>query len=175
MTKKDALLVEYRVAHDEVDRLNRQLWTTAQVLLPLSLAGASILSNFLTHTVETLTTIILSAIGSTLILLGWYGVAKRWLAYQDIALYRMAEIEKELLLWRVRYELFASKKSRGEDLLDGKHDLSKIEKSRFGGIARSMIPGGRPTAIIVRNLTMFMILTWIFLIFREFAFYMGII
>ena len=175
VANEEALLTEYKVAHDEVDRLNRQLWTTAQIFIPLSLAGVGILSSLATHTIQTITTISLSAVGSSLILWGWYSIAKRWMAYQHIAQWRMREIEKELNIWRVRYEFYAALKSRGNDLLDGEDNLSENEKIRYKNIPSQMIPQGRPTPIILRNLVLLMILTWVLLIVREAAFISGIL
>lgn len=175
MVNEEVLLTEYKVAQDEVDRLNRQLWTTAQILIPLSLAGVGILSNLSTHDTKTLTTISLSALGSSLILFGWYRIAKRWLVYQDITQHRMIEIEKELHMWRLRYELYAARKSRGIDVLDGKTKVSPEEKSRFQKISGSLIPKGGSTSTNIQNIVLLMILTWILLVAREIVLIMGFI
>jgi len=174
MASEQALLTEYEIAHNEVGRLNTQLWTTAQILIPLSLAGIGILSNFSTHTIQTLTTISISGIVSSLILWGWYTIARRWLVYQDIAQYRIIEIEKKLGLWCTRYELYAAKRSRGVDLLKSPESFSKDEKLHYKNISKQMFPKGRPTPVVIRNLVLLMILTWILLIIRETALFAGI-
>ena len=167
LASKDALLSEYTQGQAEVDRLNRQLWTTAQILIPISFAGIGILSSLTTHTPQTFSTILLSATGSSLILWGWYSLARRWLSYQDITQRRMCDIEEELDLWRIRSELYAADKSRGIDRLDEEHAPSEAERMRFGRIAASSIPGGASTRKIIRNVVVLMVAMWFLLAVRE--------
>jgi len=139
MASEEVLLTEYQTAHNEVDRLNRQLWTTAQILIPLSLAGVAFLLSLTTHTIQTLTTVLLSGLVSSLVLWGWYKVAIRWLAYQSVAQYRMREIEENLDIWCVRYEAYVALKSRGIDLLKS-GSLSEDEKLRYKNLASLILP-----------------------------------
>jgi hypothetical protein len=173
MASEEALLTEYQTAHDEVNRLNGQLWTTAQILIPLSLAGIGFLSSFTTHTIQTLTTILLAASGSSLILWGWYRIASRWLVYQNVTQHRMKEIEEELDIWCVRYEAYVALKSRGIDLLEKSDSLSQDEILRYKNLTSPMIPKGKPTAVVIRNLALLMVLTWGLLVVREAAFILG--
>lgn len=175
MASEEALLVEYEIAHNEVERLNNHVWTTAQILVPLSLAAVGLLLNLSNHTIETLTTVCFAALASILILWGWYTVARRWLTYQSIAQYRIRQIERELDLWCCRYELYAADKSRGVDLLHKPGSLSDAERSRYEAISLELIPKGSPTTVVIRNIVLLMVTVWALLIIREGALCAGVL
>lgn len=159
---ESALLAEYTIAHTEVARLNNQVWTSGQILIPLSLTGLGVLAAIDKHSISSFTAIILVGILSSLILWGWYEIGCRWFCYQSIAQHRIIEIEKELGLWCTRYELQSNKKIIDE------LGIKDEEKNRLLSIPDHIIPKGQSTKLIMRYLVQIIIISWAILSVREF-------
>jgi hypothetical protein len=170
MPSEQALLAEYQAAHDEVDRLNRQLWTTGQILIPLSLAAFGFLLDVPKDSVlQDLVTTSFAAVASALMLWGWYGISKRWLAYQSIAQYRIIEIEQELDLWCLRYELYAANPAAYEGQIAALSNSESV-RARLERIPQSIRPVGTSTRIVMRNLVLMLISAWVLLVMTKAAF-----
>jgi len=162
--RQECLLVEYQLAHREVERLNRQLWTTGQILIPLSLAGLTLFSMLTEHSLETVSRVFFTGVVSSLLLLGWHSIAKKWFAYQTISQYRIVEIEKELSLWCTRYELYGSVK---RNPLKTFPIFDDEDLNRLKSIPEDILPTGNSVSGAIRNLVILMITGWVFLLIRE--------
>lgn len=159
------LLSEYERCHSEVERLNNQLWTTAQILIPLSLAGVGFLFSLSQHDWQSLSTVLTISLVSCFVLLNWLKIACRWHGYQSIAQFRMIEIERELGMWCTRYELEAT----GRDVLGvapmGTTDDVRTE--RYRKVPIDVVLKGTSTIVITRRLIYVLVSSWGLLLARE--------
>lgn len=167
--KAEYLLEEYRLSHDYANHMDSIAWQMAAVLLPVSLASLAYLfslsgqSGFVRLAIVT----VVSGISIT-ILWAWLQLFKRWLAYQQVAYYRMAEIEDELGLWLVRYGqiLRSDAKPEGQSDLRGKpEDSERYQhlRERFGKFPQ------RKTELLITLVVRILIAGWILLAIMEFA------
>lgn len=177
MASENALLTEYRIAQDVVSRLNREFWQSAQIFIPLSVAGVAYFGGRTVHTYQTLTTIFMIGLGSSLILWAWYRLVTRLWSYQFTAHHRRREIEAELDLWLARYGYYIAMKSRGQDLLRDKASISDEERKRYERLSSQVfaIPSGIPFLPLVRFIVSVMIIGWMLLIVREAALVLGLL
>jgi hypothetical protein len=167
------LLTEYVVAQREVERESRRLWTTAQILLPLSLAGVGLLALGDTHDWLSVATVAGAGVFSSVLLCGWEEIAARWWFYHGVAEERMLEIERELGMWLRRYHKTAAKATRNSKWLETAGGLSAEERQRFKRVLqKSKAPGGRGTLCIVRGMVWVVMGAWILLALREIGFVM---
>jgi hypothetical protein len=168
------LLTEYGVAQREVERESRRLWTTAQILLPLSLAGVGLLASGETHNCQTVATAAGGGVISSLLLCGWVRIADRWWFYHGVAEERMLEIERELGMWLRRYHKTAAKATRDSKWLETAEGLSTEERQRFKRLLQERKPPGSwGTLCIVRGMVWVVMAAWMLLTLREIGLVQG--
>jgi uncharacterized membrane protein len=163
--RETVLLSEYERCHTEVERLNSQLWTTAQILIPLSLAGVGLLFSLSQHDLQSLSSVVVLSFVSSLVLLGWLKIAHRWHGYQSIAQFRMIEIERDLDMWCTRYELEATGRTVSGTPITGTFD--DILPDRYQRVPVDIIRNGTSTIIVTRRLVYLLVLSWGLLLVRE--------
>ena len=156
-TYKNALLVEYEVAHTKVAKWDNATWQSAAIFLSASLAGFIVtaqISNFSAYR-----TFLVCIIGLTAIfaLLGWFSLVQRWHGYKRITYYRIREIEEELNFWQNRYIQHLSQKTKGRSLevtIDTEQErLRKLEKSIVN-------PLGANPLLLIKFTVILLILSW---------------
>lgn len=167
--KQEALLAEYRACGELVTRLDNLIWQTASIFFPITLAGFAFFGTSSHHTIEQFFTTIATGIGSTTLLLAWYFLSRRWYVYEQVAFYRIREIEKELGFWHERYSSFAreSTKRRKHAIQETKND---IEKRKFEQLDKKI--GNMPIVgikITTATITVVFIIGWIAIIIREYV------
>lgn len=168
MSSREALLVEYQIAQSDIERIDRQFWQAAQVFIPLSIAGLGYFATLEKHSVQTLTTMSIIGIGSSIIIWAWFRIIDRWWVYQAVLRYRMREIESELGLWSYRYGDYKAKLSRHQYPLETE-DVSDEERQRYIILSEKvpLTPKGMPTLWYIRLMVFVVIFGWILLIARE--------
>lgn len=138
----------------------------AQILIPFSLAGVGALLNLTEHNYQSLTTVFMTSLVSSLILLGWLKIAVRWHGYQTIAQYRMLEIERDLGMWCIRYELEAPAMlapcTDAQEITKKEEDLDRLRR-----VPTEIIRKGKSTIIVIRHVVFVLVLSWAFLSIRE--------
>jgi hypothetical protein len=175
VTRVTILLTEYSAAQLEVERESRRLWTTAQILLPLSLAGVGLLALGDNHDWQSVATVAGAGLVSSLLLCEWLRIADRWWFYHGVAEERMLEIERELGMWLRRYHKTAAEASRNSKWLESAKGLSVQERQRFKRLLRARKPpSSRGTRGIVRGMVWVIMVAWILLALREVAFVTGV-
>ena len=168
--RQEALLSEYNLAHREVLRLNRQLWMTGQILIPLSLAGLTVFAMTKEHSIEMLFQVLGAGVLSSSILYGWYSLSQKWMSYQSLAQYRMTEIETELNLWCTKYELFGAVR-RHRDRSYPKFNDNDFEIMQ--DIPEEIFPKGSSVKTSIKNLVLLIVFAWILLATREVFYFLS--
>ena len=111
------LIEEYKVCHNRIGRFDDIVWKIAAVILPLSLAGIVYFGASASYSLDRLITVLLFAVGSTILMYLWLRIALEWISFQKISLHRIREIEKELGLWTYRYTKFVSANSSEREMI----------------------------------------------------------
>lgn len=167
---QEALLEEYKICDQAVTRLDNLIWQMAAIVFPITLAGLAYFGVNQGHGISELITLMVVAVGSTILLLNWYLLSRHWAGYQKIAIYRMREIEAEIGTRLYRYNGFISlspedRRERIDKTLDNEEKemfdklYQRFGKFPFFGLFRSM-----------KLVTSVFILGWIALICREIFF-----
>lgn len=101
-----ALLEEYKSCDALVGRLDTLIWQMASIVFPITLAGLSYFGVSLGHSLSEFAVVAIVGYGAIALLLTWYFLAQRWYRYQQIAFFRMREIETITNMWHYRYAGF---------------------------------------------------------------------
>lgn len=163
----EVMLEEYKICDQSMNRLDNLIWQMAAIVFPITLAGLAYFGANQNHGISELVTLVVVAVGSTILLLNWYFLSRHWAGYQKIAIYRMREIETDIGAWLYRYNGFISlsiedRKQRIERTADSE------EKERLGRIYQKF--GRFPFFGLFRSMklvTAIFILSWLALIGRE--------
>lgn len=101
--KPELLIEEYKLCHDYASHMNSITWQMAAVLFPVSLAGLAFMFSLSIDPglLRLILVVVVSTISITT-LWAWFQLFTRWFSYEQLAFYRMAEIEEELGFWLVR-------------------------------------------------------------------------
>ncbi|MBI5954237.1 MAG: hypothetical protein HY865_21485 [Chloroflexi bacterium] len=132
--KQAALREEYRGCSEKIGRLDSLIWQTASVILPIILAGFAYFGSSTNHTPEQFFVVFITGAGSMALLSLWYMLSRTWYFYQQVAFYRIREIEAELGLWHYRYSIFLRKSKKERKII--LEQLKGDEKKRFQKIAQ---------------------------------------
>jgi hypothetical protein len=156
--KPEFLIEEYKLCHDYATHMNSITWQMAAVLFPVSLAGLAFMFSISSNPglLRLMLVVVVSSISITT-LWAWLQLFMRWFSYEQIAFYRMAEIEEELGLWLVRY---------GEALRKAEHTLTKERYKRLT-VKFAQFPR-KGTREIVRLVVSVLIAGWVILSAFEF-------
>lgn len=166
MKNHEALLIEYQIAHKEVDRLNRQIWATSQIIIPFSLTSFGLFGTLSDHSINSIFIILMAAIISIIVIYGWYVISKRWLAYQTIVQFRLLEIEKELDLWCTHYELFKNSNSSLLAKLYTEQEMVELSK-KINPVQKNILPSRTKTVVILNRFFILISIAWIMLLLKE--------
>lgn len=164
---QDALLQEYARCDEKIGRLDSLVWQMAAILFPLTIGAFAFFGLSATHGAEQFAVVLVVALGSSTFIFTWYRLALQWHGYQDIAYYRMREIETELGMWHYRYAGLMSQQKNEVNATLAKMD-SDSEKQRY--LKMKQFIGAFPLMGLhgaLRWITILFLSGWVFLLLRE--------
>lgn len=163
---QDALLVEYQVCQSNAWKWDSAIWQTAAIFFPASLAGFIIVAQIPDSNHFKLLLTLVTGMSAILILVGWYGMARRWEAYKLAVFYRLREIEQELGLWKNRYlEHLRIKKIVGGQ---GLAAIVEDDKARFHKLEQEFPTyPGISVLTLIRLTVIGLVLGWVSLLIFE--------
>lgn len=162
---QEILLKEYEIARRTFDQLEENIWQSAAVFIVLSLGGISALSSLSAHDWSNL--VIVASVGfiSIAILVLWYGSVNRWWSLEEVALFRMREIEESLGMWTQRYIRYLDSTRIYKQAYT---PANKQEMSVLSNLGKKIKKYTRaPVRRRVRALVFILVLGWLVLITRE--------
>lgn len=164
---QDALLEEYTRCDEKIGRLDSLVWQMAAILFPLTLGAFAYFGLSTAHGTKQFAVVLVIALGSSALVFTWYRLARQWHGYQDIAYYRMREIEAELGMWHYRYAGLMSRHSNEVkailDRIDNENEKQRYLKMRqyVGAFPLMGLHGA------VQWMTILFLIGWAILLLRE--------
>ena len=165
--KYEFLVEEYKLCHDYATHMDSIAWQMAAILFPVSLASLAYLFSLSgpRNVLGLVVIVIISAISVTVLWI-WLELFKRWLAYQQIAYHRMAEIEKKLGLWLITYGQIL----RGSGELDSQIRQESEDDEHYRRLlSRFKQFPRRKTEALITLLIRVLIVGWGLLVFAQLA------